>query len=56
MMASIPQVGDIQKASIIYKAALYYSFLNSLKGWKREAFLKYQSRNPYSIIGRIHVL
>jgi len=55
-MASTSQVGNIQKASIIYKGALHYNFLNSLREWKRDAFLKYQDEKPYSIMRKIYVL
>jgi len=55
-MASIPQVGDVQKAPVIYKAALHCIFLSSLRGWERETFLKYYDRKPYSTMGRKYFL
>ena len=55
-MVLILQVGDVQKALVIYKAALHCIFLSSLRGWERETFLKYYDRKPYSVMGRKHFL
>jgi len=55
-MASTPQVGDVWKAPVIYKAALHYIFLSSLRGWDRGAFLKNYRGKPYKATGRIYVL
>jgi len=44
-MASIPQKGVVQKASVIYKAAFYYIFLSFLIGKDNKALLKYYRGN-----------
>jgi len=40
-MASAPQVGDMWNASVIYNAALYCIFFNSLKDLYKDTPLKY---------------
>ena len=45
MIASIPKVGEVQKASKIHKETLYWIFLSFLRRYKREALLKYYSEN-----------
>jgi len=52
----IPKEGEVWKAAKIQRAALCCIFLSSLSGYNKEALLKYHSKNPYSTIGRIHVL
>jgi len=45
-IASIPHVGKVQEALVIYIAALCCIFLSSLKGWYRRALLKYYRGKP----------
>jgi len=45
-IALIPQVGEVQKAPVIYIAALHYIFQSSLRGLDSGEFLKNQSGNP----------
>jgi len=40
-IASIPQVGNMWKTSMIYMAALHYILFNSLRGYNNREFLKY---------------
>jgi len=45
-IALISYMGEVQKAPVIYIVALCCIFLSSLKGWYREALLKYHKGKP----------
>ena len=55
-IASIPSVGDVQKAPVIQRAALHCIFLSSLIFLTIGAPLKNQRLNLYIAIGRMQVL
>ena len=55
-IASMPLDEDVQKASVIHKAALHYILFNSIRFFTVGALLKNHSWNSYSAIGRMHIL
>jgi len=55
-IASMPSEGDVQKAPVIQRAALYCIFLSSLTFLTIGVPLKNQRLNPYSVIDRMQVL
>jgi len=55
-MASMPSDGEVQKASVIQRAALRCIFFSSVMFLTIGAPLKNYSWNPYRAMGRMQVL